>query len=301
MTATVFPERMGRIQGLAPLQNAGEFEAGFYYTGLGVDEDILEHPAIPKEKSVFKRHQVAFRVLDFTVEEYTHTSGRVGVRYSSGANRVTFLNNYIRWEMTYKKVPINVPTFVVRTDFYTPANSADMRTLWSWEEQGWKLDIEYSCLTVTVNRNSAGLTQRSEILRDMAICEGQRGHVHILPPFPNRLWVMQPAIFQQAEATRCTITYVWLSDPGNGPMALPSSVPEAKRKLCHYPRTPRPPWHYYQVVPSQGLIQDDNDIQKFRPEILHVDMFPPQGDEGNVANPFYDPAGWAKLPGRIFR
>ena len=168
---------------------------------------------------------------------------------------------------------------------------------YEWAQIGYSIPIEYSVLSVTVNRTANGLEFRSKILEDMAIAEGQHDHVHVFPQFPGKLWVMQPHSARQADVSRVQLTYSWISDPGNGPLGKSTDADIEAATIV--PTIARPPLHAYAVRGQVGLIDSKANAKKpdVAPKISVRPLYPELLADG-TPNPRYDPNGWRVLAGK---
>lgn len=269
----------------------GSFAVPFVYEGRDADEEITKHPGIPTIGSGRARDGLSYTLERYRIEELTNSNGVVNCIYSRRFTTSVFTADYIRWERSYKKVQLAVPTFVLTKRYYVPVGQQGEAVRYEWVEQGKTIDVERLVLSATVNRIATDFVTRRLILDDMDAADRQIGHLHIIPALGDRRWVFQPPTFRQADALRVEISYVWEADIGSGPVNFAGS--DADRARVVAPNTPRKPWHIYQVIPQEEL-----DGLESKPRIEYIDLIPPTVD--GVPNPLYDPQGYLTLPGRPF-
>lgn len=309
MSAVVDRETIGEVDGFDEL--AGKFEQGYTYKGLEPGEDILEHPDIPPLDHVVLIHDVKFYAVSYDIEQYyeanssTTSTGRVVVKYDTlaGSGGSFAEADFIQWERSYQKEAQRVPTFMLLPRFYEKANGGGEGKRYDWVEQGLAVPVKYTTLNVTVNWIAGNLQTRNQIFQIMQSIDAQEDHLHIISSFGTKKWVMQPAQIRQADRLRVEITYHWISDPGNGPVAIPSGVSAEDKKYIVVPDSERPPFHAYQIRPQLQLIEATDDLGNLNiqqvPLIYAVDLYPERNDKGQL-NPRYDPTGYRSLPGNPF-
>lgn len=276
----------------------GSRDVEYMYQGLAPGDDLFNEPWVPELGGTMRVKDTDLELSSYDLEEYIDNlgevtgSGKLTCHYE--ATPANLDAQYIRWECSYKKETMRMPSYLLQPHFYVEVGSQSETYRQTWVEQGISIPIEFAVLSVTVQRISHDLSERSEILIDMAAAKAQVGHLHVFPQFGNDKWVMQPFTARQADPYRVEMSFTWVSDPGNPPPRLPASATAEQKKRLHYPLVARKPWQVYQVIPSLTLGDKDGSP---KPEILLVDLYPEFLDDGS-ANPFYEPAGYKKLPGR---
>lgn len=278
----------------------GNVTIGYVFEDHEPGEEILDHPDIPKLDHVYRVQGIDLYATRFGIETFKDSpleNGVVHVTYSREPAGTSGDESYIIWEKGYKKDSLKVPAYVLKPEFYLEAGTGVEKTRWEWTDADYSIPIEYSVLTVTVNRTANGLEFRSKILEDMAIAEGQHDHLHIFPQFPGKQWIMQPHNARQAGVSRVQLTYSWVSDPGNGAPGLPIDPDVAGAYLL--PRIERPPLHYYAVIGQQGLINTKSEAKggAVAPKFSVMPLYPEKLQD-NTPNPRYDPNGWKTLAGK---
>lgn len=275
----------------------GSQDVEYMYSGLAPGDDIFREIDIPPLGDALR-----IKDTDLYLESYDHEpfvdnlgttdgSGKVTCHYSATSVRLD--EEFVRWEYTYKKETMRIPTFVLQPHYYVRAGEQTETKRLTWVEQGIVIPVEYSVLSVTVQRISHDLSERSAILDDMRAAKAQIGHLHVFPQFGSDQFVMQPFTARQADPYRVEMSFTWVSDPGNGPPRLPSNASADDKASLHFPSVPRPAWNIYQVIPAKTLGTTDS---AERPAIKLVELYPQTLDNG--PNPYYTPTGYKSLPGK---
>lgn len=276
----------------------GTRDVEYMYKGLPPGGDIFREAWLPVLGATMRVLDTDLELTSYDLEEYVDNlgtdtgSGKVTCHYEATPAHLD--EEYIRWEFTYKKETMRMPSYVLQPHFYTQVGQQGETYRQTWVEQGLSIPIEFAVLSVTVQRIAHDLTWRSAILDDMAAAKKQVGHLHIFPQFGQDKWVMQPFTARQADPYRVEMSFTWVSDPGNPPPKLPKSTSTDIKNRLYYPLVAREPWHIYQVVPAQTLGNKDTAP---KPEIVLVDLYPETLENGKD-NPFFEPDGYKKLPGK---
>lgn len=176
---------------------------------------------------------------------------------------------------SYKKVDVLHPTFK-RTYELTQNNAGTNILKDKWTREDLNVQQEWEVLSINVVLE---VNNDAQILAAMTAADAQVGFIHIFPYNLNKKWLHLPNE-QRRLAKKLTISYSWLSDPGNGAMGLEPSDPDAASTV--YPGD-RNPFHIYRTV----LGANPADV----PEIKTVPLFPTYNTRAQMTN------GWLTLPG----
>lgn len=261
----------------------------FRVIGLAADEDATKANGIPQPGhsivvggvSYFADRARTRGVVndgEIDVEVMYSTDGR----FRFPARPINPIQGEREVRSTFRTEEFEAPTFVTE-EVIIPTATGDISSL-AWRLVPIRYQVDFSVLEVTTHWNNLSF---QDYLRILSISKAQVGRLHqfrLDPTGPLEWWRFTPPSIQWNVQGRVDITFVWESDPGNGPIGTDVGSGSAPGHRRGAPA--RPPFMKYGVISSTGT-----GIPAPPPTVYLEDQFPITG------NTYVVPNGWRTLPG----
>lgn len=252
----------------------------FTVLGLMPGESPLDPIEIPRIGSLMTLYGKVYRCDSIDTPEQINDSDYFVQAYFSTDQRWDVLSPRLgddqrNFQKSYKKVNVKAPTFERVWELTQTPSGAEVPQS-KWKREDIEIGVEFQVLSINVVLD---VETDSEILSAMAAADAQVGYLHVFPYDISKKWLCLPNE-QRRLAKKLSITYSWMTDPGNGAIGLEPTDPDVTEFV--YPPK-RNPFHIY-----RAKIDADPSVT---PEIKTVSLFPSY-------NTFaLQPSGWTSLPG----